>query len=59
VGCGVCNGLSWLRIEIVVGTFECGNQPSGFHKVRGISFMSTNLLASQEGLCVSKYVSKG
>jgi hypothetical protein len=26
---GVWTGLSWLRIGQVVGTCECGNEPSG------------------------------
>jgi hypothetical protein len=29
VGCGGRTGLSWLRIEKVVGTCESGNEPSG------------------------------
>jgi hypothetical protein len=31
---GVWTGLSWLRIETVAGTCECGNKPSGSVKCR-------------------------
>jgi hypothetical protein len=34
----------------VAGTCECGNEPSGFHKMRRISLLPENLLASQ-GFC--------
>jgi hypothetical protein len=27
----------WLRIGEVAGSCECGNEPSRFHKMRGIS----------------------
>jgi hypothetical protein len=30
---GIWTGLGWLRTE----TGECGNEPSGFHKMWGIS----------------------
>ena len=30
---------------------ECGNEPSGSIKMRGISLLAANQLASQEGLC--------
>ena len=29
-GVGVCTGSSWIRIgQVVLGTCECGNEPSG------------------------------
>ena len=31
---GVWTGLSWLRTGTVVGTCECGNEPSGSIKCR-------------------------
>jgi hypothetical protein len=34
----------------VAGTCECGNEPSGFHKMQRISLLPENLLASQ-GFC--------
>jgi len=30
---------------------EFGDEPSGFHKMRGISWLAEDRLASQEGLC--------
>ena len=35
---------------IGAGAFECGNEPSGFRKMRGISWLSVELLASQQEL---------
>ena len=35
----------------MAGICECGNEPSGSHKVRGVSRLAENRLASQEGLC--------
>ena len=32
-------------------TCECGNEPSGFTKMWGISLLAENRLASEEGLC--------
>ena len=34
----------------MAGACECG-EPSGCHKMRGISWLAKKLLASQEGLC--------
>jgi len=48
---GVWTGSSWLRIGQVAGTCQRGNEPSGFHKMRGISCLAENRLASQGGLC--------
>ena len=42
----------------VAGTCECGNGPSGFHKMRGISRLAANWLGAQEGLCCMECVSK-
>jgi hypothetical protein len=30
-------GMLWLRIETVAGFCECGNELTGFHKMRTIS----------------------
>jgi hypothetical protein len=35
----------------VVGSCECGNEPSGSRKIRGISWLTEDLLTCQEGLC--------
>ena len=35
----------------MAGTCECGNEPSGSIKCAGISSLSENRLASEEGLC--------
>jgi hypothetical protein len=40
----------------VAGTCESGN---GFYKMRGISWLSENRLASQEGLCSMEQVGIG
>ena len=37
--------------EQVADTCECGNEPSGFHKIRGISCLAENRSTSEEGLC--------
>jgi hypothetical protein len=34
-----------------VGACECGKEHSGSKKMRGISRLAENLLASEEGLC--------
>jgi hypothetical protein len=41
----------------VAGSCECGNEPSGFYKTRGISWLADDLLASEEGLCSLELVS--
>jgi hypothetical protein len=33
------------------GSCEGGNEPSGFHKIRGISCLAADLLDFQEGPC--------
>jgi hypothetical protein len=50
--------LSPISIEIIIiiiiiiaGACECGEEPSGSTKRRGISWLAANQLASQEGLC--------
>jgi hypothetical protein len=35
----------------VAGTCKCGNEPFGFDKMWGISCLTENRLAPQEGLC--------
>jgi hypothetical protein len=42
-------GLIWLRGQLA-GCCKCGNEPSVFHKMRGISCVAENRLASQERL---------
>jgi hypothetical protein len=36
----------------VAGSCECGNEPFGFHTMRGISWLAEELSHSQEELCV-------
>ena len=52
-GCGAWTGLIWLRTGTVEGTCEYGNEHGGggLHKMRGVSWLAENRLASQEGLC--------
>jgi hypothetical protein len=40
----------------VAGVCECGNEPSGFRKMRGISVVAAELSASQKGLCSMELV---
>ena len=35
----------------MAGSFERDDEPAGFHKMRGISWLAEKLLASQEELC--------
>jgi hypothetical protein len=35
----------------MAGFYENSKEPSGFHKIRGISRLCEELLASQKGLC--------
>ena len=46
-------GLDWAGTGQgqVADACECGNEPSGSIKMRGISWLAANQLASQEGLC--------
>jgi len=37
--------------DILAGFCECGNEPSVLHKMRGVSLLAENLLASHEELC--------
>jgi hypothetical protein len=48
---GVWTGLSWLRIGTDGGHSWMCWWTLGFHKMRGISWLAENRLASQEGLC--------
>ena len=43
---GVWTGSSWLRIGAGGGHCECGNETSGSPKMRGISWLAENRLAS-------------
>jgi len=36
--------------------FEHTNEPSGCHKIYGISWLAEQLLASQKGLCILELV---
>jgi hypothetical protein len=40
----------------VAGAFECGNEPLGYIKIRGISSLAEHRLAFQEGLCSMELV---
>jgi hypothetical protein len=51
VGWGVWTGLIWLRIERGGGPLWMWWWTFGFHKIRGISGVAEDLIASQEGLC--------
>ena len=46
-------GLDWAGPGQgqVADACECGNEPSGSIKKRGISLLAANWLASQEGFC--------
>ena len=48
---GVWTGSSWLRIGTGDGHLWMQQRTFGFHKLRGISWLAENRLASQEGLC--------
>jgi hypothetical protein len=50
-------GLSWLRIGTGGGLLWMRQWTSGFHKMRGISWLADKPLASQEGLCCMELVS--
>jgi hypothetical protein len=39
-----------LRAGRVMGCYEHGNEPMGYHEMLGISRVAKQLLASQEGL---------
>ena len=41
----------------VAGCCECGDEPSGSTKVRGIPWLAEHLLFSEEGLCSMNLVS--
>jgi hypothetical protein len=42
-------GFSWLRIETSVGLLQTRESTFGFHKMLGMSQVTEQLLASQEG----------
>jgi hypothetical protein len=48
---GVWIGWSWLRIGTGGVRFWVRWWIFGFHKMRGISWLAADQLASQEGLC--------
>ena len=50
MGCGAWTGSSWLRIGRVGGHLWMRWWTLGFHKMRAISRVALNRLASQEGL---------
>jgi len=41
----------------VAGCCECGDEPSGFHKMRGMSWLAEDPLACQEELYFMELVS--
>jgi hypothetical protein len=53
---GAWPGLIWLRKGTCGGLLWKRYWTSGFHKMRGISWPSEELLASQEGLCSMELV---
>jgi hypothetical protein len=54
---GAWTGLIWLRIGTGGGVLWMRQRSSGFHKMRGISWLAEGLLASQEGLsCVDLFI---
>ena len=55
---GVWTGSIWLRIGTGGGHLGLRQYTFGFHKMRGISWLAENLLASQEGLCSAEWVSE-
>ena len=42
----------------VAGSCEYGDEPSGFHKMRGIYWIAEDMLASQKGLSSMELVTK-
>ena len=48
-----------MYLQEVAYTCEWGNEPFGFHKMRGISWLAENRLASQEGLWSMEWVFPG
>ena len=60
VGCGAWTGSIWVRIGTGGGHLWMRQWTFGFHKMRGISWLAENLLASRRALLygVSKYVWK-
>jgi hypothetical protein len=57
VGWGVQTGLIWLRIGTGGGLLCIRLWTFGFHKMREISWVAQDILASQEGLCSMELVS--
>jgi hypothetical protein len=55
---GAWTGSSWLRIGTGGGLLWMWQWTFKFHKMRGISWLAENRLASQEGPCSTKKVSK-
>ena len=54
---GAWTGWNWLRIETSGGRFVWRNEPSGYVKCGGISWLAANQLAAQEVLCSMELVS--
>ena len=52
-------GLDWAGPgqRQVADACECGDEPSGFREMLGISCLAANQLAAQEGLCTVEKVS--
>jgi hypothetical protein len=59
VGWGAQTGLIWLRTGTGCELFCIRWWTLGFHKMRGISWVAYDILASQEGLCSMELVSSG
>ena len=59
VGCGGVTGSSWLRIGTGGGHLWMLEWTFGFRKMRGISWLSENRIASQEGLYSNAGIRKG
>jgi hypothetical protein len=57
VGWGAQTGFIWLRIGTGGGLLCIRWGIFGFHKMRGISWVASDILASQEGLCSMEIVS--
>ena len=55
VGWGAMDWMELARIETDGGHVWLRYWTFGFHKIWGISWLSENLLASQEGLCAMEY----
>jgi hypothetical protein len=43
----MCTGLVWLRMGICGGSYECGKESFGFHKIFGISWLTAIIICSR------------